>query len=168
MASFILPSRIGVHRNYTAGLAGPFRRRAAKRSRRACGDANIVPRVVWLCTLSASPKDGPRVDRMRLSDQAALMTLGRLVERIVGIFAGIFLVRLLSKEDYGTFLQVSLIGGLCVSIVLLGLPQSLSFFLPGEEKRRRKRFIAQTAVLTAGVALLASLALAIGGKWIAR
>ncbi len=75
------------------------------------------------------------------------MTFGRFTERLVGILAGIALVRLLTKEDYGTFLQVGLIGEICASVVLLGLPQSLLFFLPREAPERRKRLILQTALL---------------------
>ncbi len=103
----------------------------------------------------------------RLADQAALITFGRFTERLVGILAGIALVRLLTKEDYGTFLQVGLIGEICASIVLLGLPQSLLFFLPREPPDRRKRLILQTGLLLGGAALVAALGIDLLRKWMA-
>lgn len=105
---------------------------------------------------------------MRLRDQAALMTLGRLAERIVGILSGIFLVRLLSKSAYGTFLQVSLIGSLTTSLILLGLPQSLLFILPQEEPARRRRFIRQTAAITLAASAVAAFLVAGAHRSLAR
>src|SRR5437867_6026407 len=103
----------------------------------------------WL-SLGKAVQLSQNPDHSSLGDQAALLTLGRLAERIVGILSGVFLVRLLSKSDYGTFLQVSLIGSLAASLILLGLPQSLLYFVPREPSRGRRRFIFQTAMITFG------------------
>ena len=105
---------------------------------------------------------------MRLADQAALITLGRLTERGIGIVAGIFLVRLLSKDDYGSYLQISLIGSLCASLILLGLPQSVLVFLPGEARERRRGFILQTVLVTGALSLLVGIAVTSAGTLVAR
>lgn len=105
---------------------------------------------------------------MRLADQAALVMFSRLAERTVGIVSSLALVRLLTQEDFGTYLQVSLVGTMFTTLVLLGLPQSLLFFLPQESPGSRKALIARTTLLTLAVALPVGALLATGSPMTAR
>ncbi len=54
---------------------------------------------------------------MALADQAALVMLSRLAERGVGIVSVLAWVRLLTQEDFGTYLQVYLPGMLPLPLV---------------------------------------------------
>jgi O-antigen/teichoic acid export membrane protein len=90
---------------------------------------------------------------VRLSDQAALLTLGRFAARMATMVSSILLVRLLSKDAYGTYLQIGLVAGLA-SGTTLGLPQGLLYFLPGADAPGVRRVLGRTVLLVAGLATL--------------
>lgn len=87
----------------------------------------------------------------RLADQAAVLTIGRVAERAVGFLSGMALVRLLTKDEYGSFLQIALLCQLATTFLLFGLPLSLFYFVPRAEPAGRKR-----VVLTIGGLIVAS------------
>jgi O-antigen/teichoic acid export membrane protein len=93
-----------------------------------------------------------------LSDKAGFLIVANLVKYAVGFLLPMALVRLLTKEDYGTYQQLLLIGGLALSIMVLGLPTSIYYFYHHVPERRRPTLIAQTSLLLAASAALAALA----------
>jgi len=49
-----------------------------------------------------------KVSKLNLSDKAVIISIGQGVASAITFISGMFLVRLVSKEDYGTYMQVLL------------------------------------------------------------
>lgn len=79
-----------------------------------------------------------------LSDSAIIMSIGQGLRYSIQMVLSIILVRLLSKEFYGTYRQIWLVYGSFSSIFLLGLPRSIFFFYPTLETHDRQKFMQQT------------------------
>ncbi|MGH2607740.1 MAG: lipopolysaccharide biosynthesis protein [Tepidiformaceae bacterium] len=105
---------------------------------------------------------------MRLTNQAAVMMTGRVAERAIGILSGIVLVRLLTKDDYGSFLQIALICQLAAALLVLGLPHSLLYLVPRAEQTFRKRLIVAAGRLIFALAIPGGIALALSGPLLSR
>jgi O-antigen/teichoic acid export membrane protein len=89
--------------------------------------------------------------------------MGQGIKVVVGLATGIVLARVLDKAEYATFQQVFLAYALVSSVMTLGLPQALYYFLPGESERVRGRIV-DTLVLLSTTALLFSLFILLGGN----
>lgn len=96
------------------------------------------------------------------------MAVGRFVERGLGMLAGIVLVRLLTKDAYGTYMQVTLISQLIVTLLLFGLPQSLLYFLPRVAPEYRRRTFGFIFRVVLGLSVLGGIALILGGSALVR
>jgi O-antigen/teichoic acid export membrane protein len=105
---------------------------------------------------------------MRLTDQAIIITAGRVAEKAIVFIASLFLVRLLTRDQYGTYLQVSLISQLAVTVLLFGLPPSLLYFVPRADPAHRRQVIAKTAWLIAALALVGSAVVGAAGPLLGR
>ncbi|HET8947104.1 MAG TPA: oligosaccharide flippase family protein [Candidatus Polarisedimenticolia bacterium] len=103
---------------------------------------------------------------MRLADQAAVLTAGRLGERLVGILSALALVRIFAPALYGTYLQISMVAGLAASVFTLGLPASLMYYVPLARPGARRALFARITRLTAAGAALAALGLVAGAGWL--
>jgi O-antigen/teichoic acid export membrane protein len=104
---------------------------------------------------------------MRLADQAAVMTAGRLGERLVVILSALVLVRIFAPELYGTYLQVTMIVGLVSSVFTFGLPASLMYFVPLTRPAARRALFARTIGLTAAGGAIAALGILLGAGLLA-
>lgn len=67
------------------------------------------------------------------------------------------LARLLEVAEYGTFKQFFLLANTLYLALLLGVPQSLYYFLPRVENERRRAFVGQTLTWLAGSGLAVGL-----------
>lgn len=80
---------------------------------------------------------------MRLSTQVILTSISKSIKH-VGVFVlSLFLTRLFTKDEYGTYLQIMLISNTVLYLALFGLPSSIYYFLPrsGHKKRMMKNTI---------------------------
>jgi O-antigen/teichoic acid export membrane protein len=105
---------------------------------------------------------------MRLTDQAIIITAGRVAEKAIVFVASLVLVRLLTKDQYGTYLQVSLISQLAVTVLLFGLPPSLLYFVPRADPAHRRQVIVRSAWLIAALSLVGSLVVGAAGPLLGR
>jgi O-antigen/teichoic acid export membrane protein len=105
---------------------------------------------------------------MRLANQAAVMMSGRLAERAIGLLAGMVLVRLLTKDEYGSFLQIGLISQLGAALLVFGLPHSLLYLVPRVQREARKHVIVATGRLMVGLSIVGGAALALSGPLLVR
>ncbi|HEV8120347.1 MAG TPA: hypothetical protein VGQ67_05085, partial [Candidatus Polarisedimenticolia bacterium] len=64
---------------------------------------------------------------MRLTDQAILITFGRIAEKGITFVASLVLVRWLTKDQYGTYLQIALVSQLAITVLLFGVPPSMFY-----------------------------------------
>jgi hypothetical protein len=93
-----------------------------------------------------------------LSDKAGFLIVANLIKYAVGFVMPMVLVRMLSREDYGTYQQLNLIGMMGIAILVLGLPNSVYYFYDRRNAARDKVLTIQTsAVLLASGALTAVL-----------
>lgn len=90
-----------------------------------------------------------------LSKQAGLLSVTDSLRFVVKTIVGIVLARMLSQTEYGTYRQLFLIYTTLSTIVLLGIPQSMLYFIPklGDEEKRRS-FISRSIDLVSLLAIL--------------
>jgi O-antigen/teichoic acid export membrane protein len=67
---------------------------------------------------------------MKFADKAIVYTGSQVIGSILQIAMGMFMVRYLSKYEYGTFRQIMLLSVLASSTIAIGIPQSLPYFIP--------------------------------------
>ncbi|MEK6749931.1 MAG: oligosaccharide flippase family protein [Pseudomonadota bacterium] len=83
-----------------------------------------------------------------LTQKAGLLIALNLFKYAVGFLLPVALVRLLSKDEYGTYQQLLLIGSLSVGVMTLGFPASIYYYYKqyaGEPRQRA--FVLQVALL---------------------
>lgn len=81
------------------------------------------------------------------SRQAFWIGVGSLMSFLVGIISSIFLSRLLSKGDYGTYKQVMFVYNTLLAVFTLGLPKAYSYFLPRYDIKYAKDIINKITLL---------------------
>ncbi|NDQ56057.1 MAG: oligosaccharide flippase family protein [Acidipila sp.] len=91
--------------------------------------------------------------RRNLTLQAGLLTGSRAVGQIFNALSGIFVVRVLSQFDYGTYRQLILMWSTLILVGDAAFSQSLYQFIPGHREQARK-FIGQTLLVTIVLALV--------------
>jgi len=64
------------------------------------------------------------------------------VDSFLQLVMGVLMVRYLTKYDYGTFRQIMLISVLVSTTLAIGLPQSLSYFIPRASSSHEKKQLA--------------------------
>lgn len=104
--------------------------------------------------------------RSSLSDKAAIIVTGNLLNAVLGMAGGLILVRVLVQRDYGTYAQAFLIFSTLSSVFLVGLPESIYYFVPQYSTNKKKAFIFQTYVLAVSFGLIFGVFLIIGRKWV--
>ncbi|MBI4524198.1 MAG: polysaccharide biosynthesis protein [Deltaproteobacteria bacterium] len=97
---------------------------------------------------------------MRFSDKSIIYIGSLLAGSLLPLLMSMVMVRCLSKYDYGTFRQIMLIAVLVPTCVALGLPQSLSYFIPRARSPKEKK---QLALQIFACLLLLGAAAAVGG-----
>ncbi len=65
-----------------------------------------------------------------------------MIESIFQIVIAMLMVRYLNKHDFGTFRQIMLIAVLIATTIAIGLPQSLSYFIPRADSAKEKKQLA--------------------------
>jgi len=96
------------------------------------------------------------------SSKVISLSLAKGVLMVVNVVSGMVLARVLTKADYGTYLQTFLAYNFALPILTMGLPQALYYFLPGE-KKRQKQLVLENLLLLFGAGLIFSLFLTFGG-----
>jgi O-antigen/teichoic acid export membrane protein len=87
--------------------------------------------------------------------RAKPLVIARAFSAGITVAIPVALGRLLPPGDYGTFRQVFLVSTTAYFLFLLGIPQSLYYFLPRAGRAEQRLFLGQTLCLLLGVALVA-------------
>ena len=84
-----------------------------------------------------------------LTDKAVLLILANAIKYAVGFILPMVLVRLLTKEEYGTYTQLSLVSSIANGVMVLGLPMSVYYFYHrvAKDPAGRPTLIAQTQLM---------------------
>ena len=91
---------------------------------------------------------------MRFEDKATLNILARASTSVFLLASSVIMVRYLSKEDYGTFLQLMLILNTVIMLAFVGLPQSIFYYYP--QTRDRRHLVRQTLLIGFSISILAA------------
>lgn len=77
-----------------------------------------------------------------LGGDAVKLTASKIITSAISLLSAMLLSRFRSLEEYGTYSQLLMVVSLCTSIFMLGLPNSVSYFLArAETAEERKRFL---------------------------
>jgi len=82
-----------------------------------------------------------------LSERAGLLFLLNIFKYAVGFIIPIILVRLLAKNDFGTYQQLLIISTVSIGIMRLGIPTSIYYFYSQIGDALKNIFILQTIVM---------------------
>jgi O-antigen/teichoic acid export membrane protein len=96
------------------------------------------------------------------------MTIGRVAEKGLTFLATLVLVRLLTKEEYGSYLQIALVSQLAVSVFLFGLPLALPYFVPRALTHERRHVVTVIGSVIAATAFVGAIGIALGGGLLSR
>ena len=88
---------------------------------------------------------------MKLADKAIFNILCQSSGTIILLLSSILYVRMLTQQDYGTFLQVMLISNTVLMLGFLGIPQSIYYFFQTESDK--DHFLTRTLFLTLAVSV---------------
>ena len=91
-----------------------------------------------------------------------------MAEKGLTFLATLALVRLLTKEAYGSYLQISLVSQLAASVLLFGLPLALPYFVTRAKSHERRHVITVILGLIAAIALAGALGIVFGSGLLAR
>jgi len=97
-----------------------------------------------------------------LSTQTIIVTFGKSSEKIVLLLLSIILSRYLSVSDYGAYKQTLLVFSTLVVIFSIGIPNSISYFVPQLSISKQKTLILQTYILLTILGLIVSLLMFFG------
>jgi O-antigen/teichoic acid export membrane protein len=101
--------------------------------------------------------------RTSLLKRAIILSFSRFANQAIILLSPMLLVRILPVSEYGSYREFMLYAGLVGSFVLLGVPQSLAFFLPKYPNRERV-WITQTTLFILAFTTVAVIAVnAFGG-----
>lgn len=78
----------------------------------------------------------------KFSDKIIVYMGSNFIDSFLQIIMGMLMVRYLTKYDYGTFRHIMLIAVMISVTVAIGLPQSLSYFIPRVSTSREKKQLA--------------------------
>lgn len=82
--------------------------------------------------------------KLSLTDKAGFVIIGNVLTRVNTFALLIILARMLSKDDYGTYSQLVMVGTLAYAFFSCSVSDSIYFFLPQLEGAQKKVFVLQT------------------------
>ena len=97
------------------------------------------------------------INKLNLSDKALIITIGQGTASAITFVSGMFLVRLTSKEGYGTYMQVLLTYSILSAFLSMGISSSIYYFMPRLSDDERKVFAWQTIAVSLSLGLILSI-----------
>lgn len=103
-----------------------------------------------------------------LGKDTVLLTISKMMTLVITMLTGMMLSRFRSFEEYGTYSQLMLVVSLFTSIFMLGLPNSINYFLArADSKAEQQRFLGVYYTLTTILSLIMGVSLAFSAPLIA-
>ena len=75
----------------------------------------------------------------RIGHQAVHLTIAKVITTLITMVSGMLLSRYCTKAEYGTYSQLTIIITILTSLIMLGLPNSINFFLAKKETAEERR-----------------------------
>lgn len=109
-----------------------------------------------------SSKTSPKTKGSRLGTSALVLTASKVATMLISLVAGALMARYRTLTEYGTYSQMLLVIHLVNSILLLGLPNSLNYFLArAEDKQSKREFLSVYYTLNTILSILIGVVLVI-------
>ncbi|MBQ2737782.1 MAG: oligosaccharide flippase family protein [Clostridia bacterium] len=90
--------------------------------------------------------------KARISSQALILTVTNLIISLVGLLSSMLLSRYRTLDEYGTYSQVIMVTELVSTVLLMGLPQTVGYFLSrAENEEEKKRFFTLYSILSTAI-----------------
>ena len=87
--------------------------------------------------------------KSRISTQALMLTVTNLIISLIGLLSSMLLSRYRTLDEYGTYSQVIMVTELVSTVLLMGLPQTVGYFLSrAESENEKKRFFTLYSILS--------------------
>lgn len=103
-----------------------------------------------------------------LGKEAALLTISKIMTLMIATVTSMLLSRFRTFEEYGTYSQMTLVVTLFTSIFMLGLPNSINYFLAkADSLAEQQKFLGVYYTLSTVLSLIMGVALAFSAPLIA-
>ncbi len=102
-----------------------------------------------------------------LVKQAGIISAADFLRLFVKTIIGILLARILTQAEYGTYRQLFMIYTLMAAIFMVGLPQSVYYFLPKSDGDTKNKIIRQTVDIFSVLGLVSAVLLLVSRHLIA-
>ena len=102
--------------------------------------------------------------RASMGKEAVTLTTSKIMVSLIGLVASMLLARFRTLNEYGTYSQIIMITDLVSTILLLGLPNSINYFLAKANDEKEKRhflsvYLTLSTFLTIVIAICLHLAM---------
>lgn len=95
-----------------------------------------------------------------LGSDALQLTMSKMVVLIISMVTGMLLSRFRSFEEYGTYSQITMVVTMVTTIVMMGLPNSLNYFLAkADTNEERRHFLSVYYTASTALSLLVGIVL---------
>lgn len=95
-----------------------------------------------------------------IAGDALKLTISKMIILVLSMIAAMLLSRFRTLEEYGTYSQLLLVINLATSIIMLGLPNSINYFLArAETEESRQKFLSIYYTLSTILSFITGLAL---------
>lgn len=109
-----------------------------------------------------------RTGHAQLGKDAAKLTVSRISTLLIGMVSAMLLSRFRTLDEYGTYSQLLLVGNVVTTLLILGLPNSINYFLArADTPDERKQFLSVYYTLSTIFSLVIGALLLLGAPWIA-
>lgn len=95
-----------------------------------------------------------------LGGDALVLTISKVIVSLIGLLTSMLLARFRTLNEYGTYSQVIMVTDLASTIFLLGLPNSINYFLSkAETKEKQQRFMSLYVTTVTAISVLIGICL---------
>jgi O-antigen/teichoic acid export membrane protein len=98
------------------------------------------------------------------SHATLFLSAGRIISSLLALVTVVVLSRLLSQQTYGIYQQVWLVFNTAAPMLILGLPSSVTYYLPQRNEGEQKTLMGQTVLMLASAGFLMSVGTLIFSK----
>ena len=109
-----------------------------------------------------------KTKKLSLTEKTGIIALANMINKSSKIILMIILVRILTVADFGTYRQVWLIYLTLQSLCLLGIPDSIYYFIPRLNKKKGVFFAKQTFIFLIIIGILLSIGFYLASGFIAE
>ncbi|MTI70086.1 MAG: polysaccharide biosynthesis protein [Firmicutes bacterium] len=109
------------------------------------------------------------VKKNELGNDAIRLTSSKIVTMIISMIMAMLLSRFRTLEEYGTYSQILLVVNLSTNLLMLGLPNSINYFLSqAESEEEKNRFLSVYYILSTVLSFAIGIVLILSSSYIVK